>query len=121
MFEHRPALLSFFAPAFVMDALIIQLAGSTACPTIVLRTPLVEKGPDLDHVRQRHPIRSVQVKALVVACLAEELVEGVLKITPGKIPQTIMPIKTYDDHRMAMAFSPIAMLNNIKIEDIQST
>ncbi len=30
---------------------------------------------------------------------------------------TNQPIKTYNDHRMAMAFAPLALLNNIIIED----
>jgi len=35
-----------------------------------------------------------------------------------KMPTSPGPVKTYSDHRMAMAFAPLAMMNgNIKIED----
>ena len=36
----------------------------------------------------------------------------------NKEPQALRPIKTYEDHRMAMAFAPLAMmLNEVYIED----
>lgn len=38
-------------------------------------------------------------------------------LNPGPIPDSIDPIETYDDHRMAMAFAPVCQLRPIEIKD----
>ncbi|MCX6180702.1 MAG: 3-phosphoshikimate 1-carboxyvinyltransferase [Bacteroidetes bacterium] len=39
-------------------------------------------------------------------------------IHAGKLSESALPVHTYEDHRMAMAFAPLAMLlNNISIEE----
>lgn len=38
-------------------------------------------------------------------------------MTPGAVPQEIEAIETYDDHRMAMAFAPVAQVQDITIHD----
>ena len=38
-------------------------------------------------------------------------------MTPGFVPGEIATIETYEDHRMAMAFAPIAMISDITIDD----
>lgn len=39
------------------------------------------------------------------------------QMTPGNLPDQIATIETYDDHRMAMAFAPVAMVAPITIDD----
>ncbi len=43
--------------------------------------------------------------------------DGYWILTPGTVPDTILPIDTYEDHRMAMAFAPLCMIRNIEIKD----
>lgn len=38
-------------------------------------------------------------------------------MTPGNVPKLVNTIETYDDHRMAMAFAPVAQLQDIMIDD----
>jgi 3-phosphoshikimate 1-carboxyvinyltransferase len=38
-------------------------------------------------------------------------------LIPGIVPSELPAIKTYEDHRMAMAFAPVCMLRNIQIEE----
>lgn len=39
------------------------------------------------------------------------------KMVPGEVPAEIATIETYDDHRMAMAFAPVSMVQDITIDD----
>ena len=39
------------------------------------------------------------------------------EVRPQPVPATPVPIATYDDHRMAMAFAPVAMRQPIAIEE----
>ncbi len=43
--------------------------------------------------------------------------ESTWTLEPGTLPEKISSIKTYDDHRMAMAFAPVCQLSSLKIED----
>jgi 3-phosphoshikimate 1-carboxyvinyltransferase len=40
-----------------------------------------------------------------------------VKKTAAHNPQSIVSVHTYDDHRMAMAFAPLAMLMDVVIEE----
>ncbi|MEP0367020.1 MAG: 3-phosphoshikimate 1-carboxyvinyltransferase [Cyclobacteriaceae bacterium] len=42
---------------------------------------------------------------------------GLWVMTPGQVPDTIVPIETYEDHRMAMAFAPLCQLIPLTILD----
>lgn len=39
------------------------------------------------------------------------------QLVPGALPEKIQPIDTYDDHRMAMAFAPVAMVTPVTIDE----
>jgi len=47
--------------------------------------------------------------------LSEE--EKYWTFTPGRMPEKIKAIETYDDHRMAMAFAPVSCLRELIIEE----
>jgi len=51
--------------------------------------------------------------------LNTQLIEdnGVWNLYPGTIPSKIEPIDTYDDHRMAMAFAPLAFIMPVIINN----
>lgn len=51
--------------------------------------------------------------------IGSELIErdGYWELIPGPLPTSISPIDTYEDHRMAMSFAPLSVINDITIND----
>ncbi|KAA3623915.1 MAG: 3-phosphoshikimate 1-carboxyvinyltransferase [Flavobacterium sp.] len=46
-----------------------------------------------------------------------EITDNMLQLSPSEAIKSGITIKTYNDHRMAMAFAPLALKQNILIED----
>ena len=93
---------------------IAQTIAVTACG---LGEPIILSGLKTLRIKETDRIQALINELKKINCVAEEIREGVLKITPGKLPNDIPAFKTYYDHRMAMAFAPLAMLNKITIEN----
>lgn len=51
--------------------------------------------------------------------LQVKITDADLILSPGKIKYSCEPVKTYDDHRMAMAFAPLALVQPLYIESPQ--
>jgi 3-phosphoshikimate 1-carboxyvinyltransferase len=48
-----------------------------------------------------------------------EVAPGVFEVQPGQVRVASQVIETYDDHRMAMAFAPLAMYGPLAVQDPQ--
>jgi 3-phosphoshikimate 1-carboxyvinyltransferase len=68
-------------------------------------------------IKETDRIAAMQTELAKLNATLEEEKQGQWIMNPGKIPDEIVEISTYDDHRMAMAFAPLALLREVTIED----
>jgi 3-phosphoshikimate 1-carboxyvinyltransferase len=71
-------------------------------------------------IKETDRIFALQNELAKIGARLEETSQGVWMLHPGdlsKISKQPITIKTYDDHRMAMAFAPLATLMDIIIDD----
>ncbi len=68
-------------------------------------------------IKETDRISALQAELAKTGAVLSEPVPGRWLLTPpGKMPDGPLRFATYDDHRMAMAFAPLAMLFAIEIE-----
>lgn len=76
-------------------------------------------GIDSLRIKETDRILALQNELAKIGARLEEERPQVWKLTPGNLENRMTPlsIKTYDDHRMAMAFAPLAALTDVIIEN----
>lgn len=68
-------------------------------------------------IKETDRIKALQIELKKLgASFLEENEKWIL--TPGTLPSSTIFIQTYLDHRMAMAFAPMAAISNVTIEDM---
>ncbi|MDH5609238.1 MAG: 3-phosphoshikimate 1-carboxyvinyltransferase [Cyclobacteriaceae bacterium] len=67
-------------------------------------------------IKETDRIGAMQAELTKLGATLSESPKG-WTMTPGKAPEGIPVIETYEDHRMAMAFAPVAMVRDIRILD----
>lgn len=96
-----------------------DLAQTMAVVVAALKIPAILTGLQTLRIKETDRIKAIQNELKKIAVIANEKETGSLEILLSYIfhPQT-SPFSTYNDHRMAMAFAPLAlMFNEIKIEN----
>lgn len=86
----------------------------------ILGVPFKISGADTLHIKETDRIHALQIELKKFGIEIKETSPGVIEWDGKKspIPSKKIFIDTYDDHRMAMAFAPVAMKqNNIVIND----
>jgi 3-phosphoshikimate 1-carboxyvinyltransferase len=68
-------------------------------------------------IKETDRIQALQIEVLSMHSNLEEVTPGVFRMTPGLLGKQELSFRTYQDHRMAMAFAPIALLQPIRIQE----
>ncbi|QCR24624.1 3-phosphoshikimate 1-carboxyvinyltransferase [Pontibacter sp. SGAir0037] len=68
-------------------------------------------------IKETDRIQALQIESLSLNSSLQEVTPGVFQMAPGVIEKKELEFRTYEDHRMAMAFAPIALLEPIKIQE----
>ena len=93
-----------------------DLAQTVMVTAAVLGTKLKMVGLESLKIKETDRVLAMQNELQKLgASLTEE--GNTWTMIPGNIPSSIQPINTYEDHRMAMAFAPVAMRQKVQIEE----
>ncbi|MCC9168517.1 3-phosphoshikimate 1-carboxyvinyltransferase [Pontibacter harenae] len=68
-------------------------------------------------IKETDRIQALQIEVLAMNSSLEEISPGVFRLTPGLMTKQELNFRTYQDHRMAMAFAPIALLEPVQIQE----
>jgi len=90
-----------------------DLAQTVMVTAAAKGTKLTMTGLESLRIKETDRIAAMQTELAKINCkLTED--NGVWELIPGKLPESAI-IETYDDHRMAMAFAPLAMKMDVII------
>jgi 3-phosphoshikimate 1-carboxyvinyltransferase len=93
-----------------------DLAQTVMVTAALLGTQLIMTGLESLKIKETDRVFAMQCElGKIGATLLEDADQWTM--TPGSIPNRIQTIETYEDHRMAMAFAPIAMKYDLTIAD----
>ncbi|WP_439880153.1 3-phosphoshikimate 1-carboxyvinyltransferase [Pontibacter sp. MBLB2868] len=68
-------------------------------------------------IKETDRIQALQIEVLAMGTSLEEISPGVFRLEPGIIADKELSFRAYQDHRMAMAFAPIALLHKVEIQE----
>ncbi|GAB3821223.1 3-phosphoshikimate 1-carboxyvinyltransferase [Pontibacter rugosus] len=68
-------------------------------------------------IKETDRIQALQIEVLGMNCSLEEITPGVFTLEPGILHKQKLSFRTYQDHRMAMAFAPLALLEPVDIQE----
>lgn len=68
-------------------------------------------------IKETDRIQALQLEVLGMNSSLEEITPGVFRLTPGILTKEKLSFRTYQDHRMAMAFAPLALLEPVEIQE----
>ncbi|WP_299987078.1 3-phosphoshikimate 1-carboxyvinyltransferase [uncultured Pontibacter sp.] len=68
-------------------------------------------------IKETDRIQALQIEVLSMGASLEERTPGVFQMNPTLLTNRELNFRTYEDHRMAMAFAPIALLQPIQIQE----
>lgn len=95
-----------------------DIAQTVAVVVSALNIPALFNGLHTLRIKETDRIEAIKVELKKVGTEIEILNDNSIKIIPSSLIPSPSSIHTYEDHRMAMAFSALAMkMNEITIED----
>ncbi|WP_242926911.1 3-phosphoshikimate 1-carboxyvinyltransferase [Pontibacter vulgaris] len=68
-------------------------------------------------IKETDRIQALQIEVLSMGTSLQEITAGVFRMEPALLTKRELTFRTYQDHRMAMAFAPIALLEPVHIQD----
>ncbi|MFD2245927.1 3-phosphoshikimate 1-carboxyvinyltransferase [Pontibacter ruber] len=68
-------------------------------------------------IKETDRIQALQIEVLGMNTSLEEITPGVFRMKPGLLNKHELCFRTYQDHRMAMAFAPLALLAPVQIQE----
>jgi 3-phosphoshikimate 1-carboxyvinyltransferase len=68
-------------------------------------------------IKETDRIQALQIEVLGMGASLEERTPGVFQMNPTLMINRELNFRTYEDHRMAMAFAPIALLQPLQIQE----
>ncbi|WP_114784142.1 3-phosphoshikimate 1-carboxyvinyltransferase [Botryobacter ruber] len=87
-----------------------DLAQTIVALCAAMGVTLEATGLESLRIKETDRIQALQIEVLALGCSFEEVTEGVFRLNPGFINSDSFTFRTYEDHRMAMAFAPMALL-----------
>ncbi|GAA4441763.1 3-phosphoshikimate 1-carboxyvinyltransferase [Pontibacter saemangeumensis] len=85
------------------------------CAGIGIRVDMT--GLESLRIKETDRIQALQIEVLSINSSLEEITPGVFRLTPGLLHKEKLSFRTYQDHRMAMAFAPLALLAPVEIQE----
>lgn len=68
-------------------------------------------------IKETDRIQALQIEVLAMGASLDERTPGIFQMNPTLMINRELNFRTYQDHRMAMAFAPIALLQPVQIQD----
>ncbi|MGI4734491.1 MAG: 3-phosphoshikimate 1-carboxyvinyltransferase [Janthinobacterium lividum] len=96
-----------------------DLAQTVAVVAAALGRRLRLSGLHSLRIKETDRIAAVQAELRKFGADLLEVAPGVFEVQPGRVRVASQVIETYDDHRMAMAFAPLAMCGPLVVQDPQ--
>jgi 3-phosphoshikimate 1-carboxyvinyltransferase len=94
-----------------------DLAQTVVALCTALGVTLEMTGLESLRIKETDRIQALQIEVLGMHCMLKETTPGVFIMEPGLIGKKELSFRTYQDHRMAMAFAPLALLEPVKIQE----
>lgn len=94
-----------------------DLAQTVLVVAAAKRTQLELTGLESLKIKETDRVVALQNELQKIGSQLVELNEHTWKLIPSQKLPNDMTVKTYDDHRMAMAFAPLSMLMDVTIEE----
>ena len=94
-----------------------DLAQTVVALCAALGVTLEMTGLESLRIKETDRIQALQIEVLGMRCKLEEITPGVFRMEPGLIEKRELTFRTYQDHRMAMAFAPIALLEPVTVQE----
>lgn len=94
-----------------------DLAQTIVALCVALGVNLEMTGVESLRIKETDRIQALQIEVLGMGSSLEEITSGVFQMKPSLLKHADQSIRTYQDHRMAMAFAPLALLQPIRIQD----
>ncbi|MCP2043557.1 3-phosphoshikimate 1-carboxyvinyltransferase [Pontibacter sp. HSC-36F09] len=68
-------------------------------------------------IKETDRIQALQIEVLGMGASLDERTPGIFQMNPTLMINRELNFRTYQDHRMAMAFAPIALLQSVQIQE----
>ncbi|AKD02135.1 3-phosphoshikimate 1-carboxyvinyltransferase [Pontibacter korlensis] len=68
-------------------------------------------------IKETDRIQALQIEVLSMNSSLQEVTPEVFRLEPGILHKKELSFRTYQDHRMAMAFAPLALLEPVEIQE----
>jgi 3-phosphoshikimate 1-carboxyvinyltransferase len=94
-----------------------DLAQTVAALAAGLGVEVEMTGLESLRIKETDRIAALQFELVKLGAELREISEGVFKVFLVKQPENEPTIHTYEDHRMAMAFAPLALTRPLFIEE----
>ena len=94
-----------------------DLAQTVVALCAAMGVTLEMTGVESLRIKETDRIQALQIEILSLHSYLEEITPGVFRMRPGILDKKELTFRTYQDHRMAMAFAPIALLQPIQIQE----
>ncbi|GAB3197781.1 3-phosphoshikimate 1-carboxyvinyltransferase [Pontibacter aydingkolensis] len=94
-----------------------DLAQTVVALSAALGVTLEMTGLESLRIKETDRIQALQIELLGMGSRMEEVTPGVFRVQPGIITKKSLNFRTYQDHRMAMAFAPLSLLAPVEIQE----
>ncbi|MEJ8756174.1 3-phosphoshikimate 1-carboxyvinyltransferase [Pontibacter sp. H259] len=94
-----------------------DLAQTIVALCAALGVTLEMTGVESLRIKETDRIQALQIEVLSMGASLDELTPGVFRMEPAILTKQELTFRTYQDHRMAMAFAPIALLEPVQIQE----
>ncbi|WP_347159820.1 3-phosphoshikimate 1-carboxyvinyltransferase [Pontibacter chitinilyticus] len=94
-----------------------DLAQTIVALCAALGVTLEMTGLESLRIKETDRIQALQIEVLSMGASLEEITPGVFRMEPALLTRKELSFRTYQDHRMAMAFAPIALLEPVQMQE----
>ncbi|MBJ6116852.1 3-phosphoshikimate 1-carboxyvinyltransferase [Pontibacter sp. BT310] len=94
-----------------------DLAQTIVALCAALGVTLEMTGLESLRIKETDRIQALQIEVLSMGASLDEMTPGVFRMEPAILTKSELTFRTYQDHRMAMAFAPIALLEPVQIQE----
>jgi len=94
-----------------------DLAQTVVALCAALGVTLEMTGLESLRIKETDRIQALQIEVLETGASLQEITPGVFRLEPGILTKKELSFRTYQDHRMAMAFAPLALLEPVQIQE----
>jgi 3-phosphoshikimate 1-carboxyvinyltransferase len=94
-----------------------DLAQTIVALSAAIGVTLEMNGVESLRIKETDRIQALQIEVLGIGASLEERTPGIFQMTPTLLIKRELIFRTYEDHRMAMAFAPVALLQPVQIQE----